>query len=163
MSEADVTEFAELLLGALSRGEPDALAKAFRYLLPAGLEHENNAAMKKVWRAALLAFARLEVDWKSGEILHVEEGLGWKRPRNWQRPAAQKESRYRFSAWLLVCEILKTRNVTKTRAFAEAARHIPVSASTIRDWFYDDIRQLERIRPATDTLLRRLSKRSGKR
>jgi hypothetical protein len=86
--------------------------------------------------AAMLREIRQQ--WEDGTVKTVDEYLGWRRPRKWDRLAARRRARYKFRAYT---EVVNKINAGKNKleAFSEVAkmRKFPVSAQTVRDWYYE--------------------------
>jgi hypothetical protein len=91
-------------------------------------------------RAIADALGDIPRQWQYGEILYADDALGWRRPPRWNRKAAQRRARYKHLAAKLVREALAAGAVTPDvfQDVRDSGRFPPtVSASQIRDWYYE--------------------------
>lgn len=81
---------------------------------------------------------KAHAQWLGGEVEHVEDALKWRRPAGFRRGPARRRFRYKA----LVVEAVRERILAGARTpnvFAEVAKlqEFPVSASLVREWYYE--------------------------
>jgi hypothetical protein len=78
--------------------------------------------------------------WRAGEVRHLEEALGWKRPKNWRQATEQRRSRHRSGVYVAVTRAMEEgartpdvfRTVYETGKFPEE-----LSVSIIKQLYYE--------------------------
>jgi hypothetical protein len=91
--------------------------------------------LEQVGRLFLLV-QQLKLDWEDGHIAHVEDALGWRRPKKWHRDAARKKATH-FAKVVLKVEQLRACGFKTPGVFAKVAEEFPVSESQVGKWYYE--------------------------
>lgn len=127
-------------LKAVARGDNTGLLACTGTLL-IWLRHDQSEWARDAAMQVAMRLAAIERDWRAGEIRHVDEGLGWKRPRKWDQAAARRRHRLQWTVYNDVGRALErgaiTPDVFEDVADLRRKEERRLSPSQVQKWFYE--------------------------
>lgn len=120
-----------------SRVRPELLLRALQLAISDVLRGTRDKALSRLLRATYGGVNDLDRRFRAGDIKHLEEGLGLKRPKGWRQEHARRQWTLRHVAIGEVSERILSGSKTP-HVFDEVAalRHISAGARTIENWWY---------------------------
>lgn len=99
----------------------------------------NTAAQQIDWKLGEICR-----QWRGGEVRHLEEALGWERPKKWDQAAERRRSSHRAAVYTAVVQAMEKGAKTPT-VFADVhdsgAFPEEISASIIKKLYYEQKRR----------------------